>query len=150
MLILKMEYCVCFCCARMDETTVRRIFWNVLHGIGRNEGRGRRMRKTVRKIDRKSRPRQGRTKSRRAPALEWLWTAAGSTARATLTGNRRALIENHTGILEFTPERIRLAAPNGEITVVGDAMQLAEVRPRALIVEGRIEAVELPPEADHD
>ncbi len=147
MLILKMEYCVCFCRPIMDETTVRRIFWIVLHGIGK---KGRRMRKTDRKIDRKSRPWQGRTKSRRAPALEWLWTAAGSTARATLTGNRRALIENHAGILEFTPERIRLAAPNGEITVVGDAMQIAEVRPRALIVEGRIEAVELPPEADHD
>ena len=107
------------------------------------------MRKTVRKIDWKGRSRQGR-QTHRAPALEWLWTAAGNAARATLTGNRRALIENHTGILEFSPERIRLAAPNGEITVVGEAMQLAEVRPRALIVEGRIDAVELPPEAEHD
>ena len=87
-----------------------------------------------------------RPKTRRAPALEWLWDAAGTQPRATLSGNRRALIENHAGILEFTPERVRLAAGRGEIRVTGSALTLAEVRPRSLIVRGRIESVTLPPE----
>lgn len=83
---------------------------------------------------------------RRAPALEWLDDVSGFSVRATMTGSRRVLIENHTGILEFSPERVRLSSKHGEISVSGAALSLTEVRPRSLIVLGRIDAVELPPE----
>lgn len=102
------------------------------------------MRKSVRQAKRAPGP-SGAARPH-APALEWLWDAAGNGARAVVTGGRRALIENHTGILEFSPERIRLAARDGEITVLGAQLQLAEVRPRSLIVLGRIDAVTLPGE----
>ena len=83
---------------------------------------------------------------RRIPALEWLDEVSGVPARATLIGNRRVLIENHTGILEFTSERVRLSSKRGEIAVSGTELTLSEVRPHSLIVLGRIDAVEIPPE----
>ena len=39
------------------------------------------------------------------PALSWLDTAQGMP-RATLDGRSRALIENHTGIIEFSTEKL--------------------------------------------
>ena len=93
-------------------------------------------------------PRRRARARRQAPALEWLQDMSGAAARATVTGSRRALIENHTGILEFTEQCVRLNSRRGEITVRGEELSLAEVRPRSLIVLGRIDSVELPPEGD--
>ena len=89
--------------------------------------------------------RMRKTKTRRpAPHLEWLREASGGEARISLVGRDRALVENHTGIVEFTPERVRLTAKKGEIAVLGQALQLHEVRPGALIVRGVISGVLLP------
>lgn len=97
--------------------------------------------------------RMRKTKTRRAaPHLEWLREASGGEARISLVGWDRALVENHTGIVEFTPERVRLAAKKGEIAVLGQALRLHEVRHGALIVRGVITGVMLPgaEEAAHD
>ena len=104
---------------------------------------------------RKDRPvsgrRHGRAK-RHAPALEWLKDAADGAPRATLVGRDWALVESHTGILEFTPECVRLEARGGEIAVRGAELQLEEVRADALIVRGRIDALLRPSagEEPHD
>ena len=102
------------------------------------------MRKVLRHKPRKRRP--------FAPALEWLASTAGSTPRATLVGQGRAFIENHTGILEFSAEHVRLAARRGEIDVRGTDLCLTEVRAHALIVRGRIQSLILPSEEEkaHD
>ena len=102
------------------------------------------MRRSVRKE--KAAIQSTRSVRRRIPALEWLDEVSGSSARATMIGNRRVLIENHTGILEFAAECVRLSSKRGEITVSGTELTLAEVRPHSLIVLGRIDAVEMPPE----
>lgn len=85
---------------------------------------------------------------RRIPALEWLDDISGVSARATMIGNRRVLIENHTGILEFAAERVRLSTKRGAIAVSGTELTLTEVRPHSLIVSGKIDAVEMPPERE--
>ena len=100
------------------------------------------MRKPVHKKARKAK------KAVSAPALEWLRDAVGGEARATVAAGRRALIENHAGILEYGPELVRLSARNGEIRVQGRELTLSEVRAHSLIVNGRIDAVLLPPEGD--
>ena len=78
------------------------------------------------------------------PALEWLEEASFGCPRVILAGGRRAMIENFTAIVEFTPSRIRLSTREGFLTVSGEELLLAQVRPDALTIRGRIREIELP------
>ena len=80
------------------------------------------------------------------PALEWISDLSGRAARATAIGSRRILIENHTGIQDFSDELVRLSTANGPLCVRGRDLSLCEVRENALIVHGCIRQVELPEE----
>ena len=80
------------------------------------------------------------------PALEWISDLSGRAARATAIGSRRILIENPTGIQDFSDELVRLATANGPLCVRGRDLSLCEVRENALIVHGCIRQVELPEE----
>jgi len=79
-------------------------------------------------------------------ALEWLSDVSGRAARITAVGSRRILIENHTGILDFTDETVRLSTAVGPLCVHGRNLTLCEVRENALIVHGCIRQVDLPEE----
>lgn len=79
-------------------------------------------------------------------ALLWPRDLLGRCARVTVVGSERALVENHTGLIELTETRIRLGTGCGPITVTGEALTLCEARPRAMIVQGRIASIELPRE----
>ena len=83
-----------------------------------------------------------------APALEWLSDISGRAARATAIGSRRILIENHTGILDFTDDQVRLSTASGPLCVYGQDLTLCEVRENALIVHGIIRRVDLPEGGD--
>ncbi len=84
------------------------------------------------------------------PALEWLEEASGAQPRVMLAGGRRAMIENHTGILEFDTERVRLMTRQGVMTLKGKGLMLSEVRPDALAVRGAISVIELPGAKEED
>jgi sporulation protein YqfC len=77
------------------------------------------------------------------PAIEWL-DEAGSLPRLMLSGGRYAVVENHLGILEFTPERVRLMTKCGVLELEGEALELSQVRKSALTVRGRICQIRLP------
>ena len=79
-----------------------------------------------------------------APALEWLSDISGLAARTTAIGSRRILIENHTGIQDFTDEQVRLFTAAGPLCIHGRNLTLCEVRENALIVHGCIRQVDLP------
>ena len=93
---------------------------------------------------RASTARPARHRRRSLPALEWLEDAAGRCARATVVGSRSLLVENHTGILGFTADCVRLDTPSGALCVFGSGLTLRDVRPGALIVRGSLSRVELP------
>lgn len=78
------------------------------------------------------------------PALEWIEEASFSQPRLLLAGGKRAMIENLTGIVEFTEERIRLNTKSGILTITGRDMMLTQVRPDAMTLRGRIRLIELP------
>ena len=78
------------------------------------------------------------------PALEWLSDISGRAARATAIGSRRILIENHTGIQDFSDEPVRLSTAAGPLCIHGRNLTLCEVRANALIVHGCIRQVDLP------
>lgn len=82
------------------------------------------------------------------PALEWVSDVSGRAVRATAVGSRRILIENHTGIRDFSDTAVTLSTANGALCVRGNGLTLCEVRRNALIVRGEIRQVELPGEGD--
>ena len=80
----------------------------------------------------------------RPPALEWARDMAGYSCRATAIGSHSLLVENHTGILDFTASRVLLDTRSGALCVTGEGLCLRDVRPGALIVDGRIHSLQLP------
>lgn len=61
--------------------------------------------------------------------------------RITLIGGLQAVVENHTGIIEFTDIRIRLAHQSGEIHILGSRLMIKIIQPGEIVVEGTIEAI---------
>ena len=88
--------------------------------------------------------RPAKPRRRSLPALEWVEDAAVQCARATVVGNRSLLVENFTGIVEFTDARVLLDTARGALCVTGSGLTLCDVRPASLIVRGDIARVELP------
>lgn len=58
--------------------------------------------------------------------------------RITMLGNTQLLVENHKGIVEYTPERVRLKLTLGELEIGGTAMTLSNLRAEQMLVEGTI------------
>lgn len=79
-----------------------------------------------------------------APALEWVEDVSGRCARITAVGSRSLLVENHTGLCDYSETRVCLNSRMGPIRVTGSGLTLCDVRPGALIVRGRVSRVELP------
>lgn len=89
---------------------------------------------------------------RSAPALDWLCDLSGRTARVTSMGNRKLLVENHRGVLEFREDCVILATGCGELLVEGEGLYLAELRRDALVISGDVRRVVFPcgKEAPHE
>lgn len=120
-----------------DETPPSRIFWNQSICFARCF--------CVKENSRRFKmPRPHKPVHPNVSALEWIGELSGRTARATCIGSRRLLIENHTGIRDFTDETVRLSTATGSMCVHGQNLTLCEVRENALIVHGCIRQVELP------
>ena len=79
-----------------------------------------------------------------APAIEWVRDISGRSARTTAIGSRRLLVENHTGILDFSDTSVILGTGCGPITVNGSRLSLTDVRRGTLIIRGEIRQVLLP------
>ena len=84
------------------------------------------------------------------PALEWLADSAGGEMRITLFGEKRALVERHCGVAEFSQGCIKLRSKRGIVEFTGECLSLGEVRAEAMVVSGRIGSVNLPGGDAHD
>lgn len=62
--------------------------------------------------------------------------------RLVLTGNRRLVMENHKGVIEYTPTLLRLNTSKGEVRVQGKSLMLVSILREELWIEGDIEQVE--------
>lgn len=61
--------------------------------------------------------------------------------KITLVGNIRVFIENHRGIVEYTPEKIRIGAGNKEIGILGEQMIIRSIFPDEICIDGKIESI---------
>lgn len=60
-----------------------------------------------------------------------------------IAGDQRALIENHLGVVQFSPEKIGIRVKYGEILVCGCNLSLRHMTKCKLVITGRIEGLTL-------
>jgi len=63
--------------------------------------------------------------------------------RATLVGSRALQIENHKGILEYTPHKIRVGTAQGEVVITGTRLRIESIFQQEVVIDGRISHIEL-------
>ncbi|MCR4418574.1 MAG: sporulation protein YqfC [Clostridia bacterium] len=61
--------------------------------------------------------------------------------KVTLVGTVQVTVENHRGLIEFTPQRVRIAAKEGAVEVEGERLTLRLVLPEEIILEGQVRTV---------
>lgn len=62
--------------------------------------------------------------------------------KIVLVGNVQVFIENHRGIVEYTPERVRVIVGSGEVAVNGADLAIRNILPDEICVDGHIRSVE--------
>jgi sporulation protein YqfC len=63
--------------------------------------------------------------------------------RVTMIGGLQLTVENHRGVLHFSPQSLRLAMDNGEIEVTGQDLIIRNIGAEEVFVEGKIMGVQL-------
>ena len=59
-------------------------------------------------------------------------------SRLTMLGNKQLLIENHRGIIEYTPTYIRLNLVDGILVIKGTHLVLGNLQLEQILVEGKV------------
>lgn len=62
--------------------------------------------------------------------------------RITLIGNRQLYIENHRGVLHFSPSTLRLSLSIGELEVSGSELVIRAILPEEVLVEGFVDDIQ--------
>jgi len=62
--------------------------------------------------------------------------------RISMIGNNQMLVENHRGVIEYTPQKIRLNSTIGVIRVEGQDMDLKNIAAEDIMITGVIKLVE--------
>ena len=63
--------------------------------------------------------------------------------KTTLIGDVQLLVENHRGLIAYTPREIRIRTARGELVVAGSRLRIGSILPQELVVDGRILHVQL-------
>lgn len=63
-------------------------------------------------------------------------------AKISVTAKRRALIENHCGILEYGTEQIQVSVKRGKIVLRGSGLKLEAMNKNELLICGKLQSVE--------
>ena len=61
--------------------------------------------------------------------------------RITMLGNKQLLIENHKGIIEYTPSLVRIKLNQGELVISGKHLMLSNLQIEQILVEGTVEDI---------
>ena len=56
--------------------------------------------------------------------------------RITMLGNKQLLVENHKGIIEYTPSLVRVKVNQGELLVKGEHLMIGSLQPEQILIEG--------------
>lgn len=76
---------------------------------------------------------------------EWLEGALPGRVQIHASGHSSVLMENYLSVAEFTPERVSLRGRDGLYRLMGEGMNICELRPGSLIVRGSVKSIIFPP-----
>lgn len=76
-----------------------------------------------------------------ANALEIPEDALLNLPKITMVGNTQVLIENHMGVIEYTPQKLRIGVSIGEIEITGTEFFLKNILSDELSLRGQIQSV---------
>lgn len=62
--------------------------------------------------------------------------------RISMIGNNQMLVENHRGVIEYTPQKIRVNSTIGVIRIEGQDMDLKNIAADDIMITGVIKLVE--------
>lgn len=62
--------------------------------------------------------------------------------KISMIGSNQMLVENHRGVIEYTPQRIRVNSSIGVIRVQGNEMKLKNIAADDIMITGGIKAIE--------
>ncbi len=62
-------------------------------------------------------------------------------ARISMVGDMQLVVENHRGLIAYTPDQLVLAVPRGRLTVEGRDLQMGTISPDQVIVLGKLTAI---------
>jgi sporulation protein YqfC len=62
--------------------------------------------------------------------------------KISMIGNNQMLVENHRGVIEYTPQRIRVNSSIGVIRVQGSEMKLKNIAADDIMITGEVKAIE--------
>lgn len=65
--------------------------------------------------------------------------------RITMIGGLQLTVENHRGVLHFSPQSLRLRMDRGEVEVTGENLIIRTIGTEEVFVEGTILGVQLHP-----
>ena len=60
-----------------------------------------------------------------------------------IAGDKRVLIERHSGITEYTDERIGVRVRFGTVVICGNGLEVTKMSGEQLVISGRIDIVQL-------
>ena len=60
-----------------------------------------------------------------------------------LAGYNRLLVENHQGVLAYSPLEIQMKVSFGKISVTGTNLQLMQINKEQLVITGRITGIQV-------
>ncbi|HLT57733.1 MAG: sporulation protein YqfC [Limnochordales bacterium] len=86
---------------------------------------------------------RGSVAERLVRALELPQDIVFNLPKTTLIGDVQMLVENHQGLLKYTPREIRIRTTQGELVVTGSRLAIGSILPQELVVDGRILQVQL-------
>lgn len=61
--------------------------------------------------------------------------------RIILLGNMEMSIENHNGLIEFTPEKITFGTNQGAVELIGQGLIIKNILPYEMVIEGRFQTL---------
>lgn len=62
-------------------------------------------------------------------------------SRITIVGGLQMTIENHRGLLEFSPTRVTVATSRGTVVVTGEDLRIGVVHEQEITVAGQLRSI---------
>ncbi len=83
----------------------------------------------------------GRIRNRIAGALDLPGDVVLDLPRITLIGNAEMSVENHRGLIEYSPQCVVIGLGEGQVVVRGEDLRIGSIVPEEITLSGRIASV---------